>query len=379
MLVATDVAGDARVVREARTLAAAGHEVTVIGRDVPAGYVPPEGVTVESAGGRSTLSAAADRMRGRRLPPHLRVARWALLPRHRRQAFGSWARAARQVAGRHKADVVHAHDFTALPVGASIAQEQGARLVYDTHEFWPGRARLHRPTPLEDRHDGRTEARLGAQADAVLTVGAGVARLLRERYGWEDVVVVRNSFEGGPASDVPLPAEPVAAVYAGRIAPFRDLETVAAAAPRLAPLTVLAVGPADPAYLARLPRDRIEVREPLPVDDVDGVLRGSGVALVTLSARWANHLVALPNKLFHAVRAGVPVVATDHEEMRAVVTEHGIGALYPAGDVAALAGAVHEVVDRYADLVAAVERARPALSWEHDARTLLEVYEGLAR
>jgi glycogen(starch) synthase len=378
MLVATNVEGDARVVREARTLAAAGHEVVVIGKDVPADYVPPAGVTVESVGASSPLAGAAARLRGRPLPPHVRLARWALLPRHRRQVFQAWARVAHQAAMHHKADVVHAHDFTALPVGAAVAREQRAKLVYDTHEFWPGRPRLYRPTPMEDRRDARIEARLGDEADVVVTVGPGVAHLLQERYGWRDVVVVRNTFEAKPVSTEPLPEQPAAAVYAGRLAPYRELETIAAAAPKLAPLTVIAVGPADPAYLVTFPRDHIDVRDPLPIDEVDTLLRRAGIALVTHSARWANHRVALPNKLFHAVRAGVPVVATDHPELRAVVAGHGIGTLYPPGDADALARAVHAVAGRYGEFTAAVERARPALSWEQDARVLLDVYERLA-
>ena len=40
MLVATSVATDTRVLREAVTLAGAGHEVHVIGKDVPDGYAP---------------------------------------------------------------------------------------------------------------------------------------------------------------------------------------------------------------------------------------------------------------------------------------------------------------------------------------------------
>ena len=42
-LVQSAVAGDARVLREAQALAAAGYAVHVIGRDVPEDFVPPSG------------------------------------------------------------------------------------------------------------------------------------------------------------------------------------------------------------------------------------------------------------------------------------------------------------------------------------------------
>jgi glycosyltransferase involved in cell wall biosynthesis len=119
------------------------------------------------------------------------------------------------------------------------------------------------------------------------------------------------------------------------------------------------------------------VRPPLPVDDVDALLTGAGLALVTHSDRWENHRLAMPNKLFHAVRAGVPVVATDVGELGALVREHGVGELYRPGDGADLARAVGAALEHYPALVDAVRRAAPSLSWDADAAALLGVYERL--
>ena len=125
------------------------------------------------------------------------------------------------------------------------------------------------------------EARLGGAAFAVITVGDGVARALRERFGWQHVTVVRNTF---PMPD-PLPEpppKPSGAVYAGRLAPFRELEVVAAASRRV-DLPVTLVGPADETWLARFDPGRALVRPSLPVADVDALLTCAGLALVTLS------------------------------------------------------------------------------------------------
>src|SRR5664279_60107 len=95
MLVATSLASDTRVLREATTLAQAGYRVHVIGKQVPEGFVPPDGVTASSAGASSMFRAeGAPSLGGRRLSVPARAARWALLPTHRNQAFGRWANAA---------------------------------------------------------------------------------------------------------------------------------------------------------------------------------------------------------------------------------------------------------------------------------------------
>jgi glycosyltransferase involved in cell wall biosynthesis len=299
-----------------------------------------------------------------------------LLPQHRNRVHRAWLTAARVDALGRDADVVHAHDFNTLELGADVASRKGARLVYDSHEFWSGRPRHGRPTPYQRAAELRTERRLGAKADAVITVSYGIAELFRDRFGWSNVTVVRNSFPLPETAPEP-PDRPGGAVYAGRIAAYRELETVAAAAPMLQPLRVTLAGPADETYLASYQPGPITVRPTMPLPEAEALITREGLALVTHSNRWVNHRLALPNKLFLAVRAGVPVIATDVDELASCVRAYGIGALYRPGDVAGLVAATRTVMERYDEYVARVRAAAPALSWQSDGAALLGVYEGL--
>src|SRR5258708_4958612 len=205
MLVISNVATDTRVMREASALADAGHAVHVIGKDVSTGYEPPSGVTVSSVGAGSAFRKEGSESLGarRKLPPHLRAARWALLPQHRNSAFASWRAKAKAMAADLQFDAVHAHDFNTLPLGQELAGERRVPLVYDTHELWQGRPRVGRPTPWQKRREAKQERALGVRAAAVITVGEGVAQALRDSYGWRHVQVVRNTFplpEGGPVA-----------------------------------------------------------------------------------------------------------------------------------------------------------------------------------
>jgi glycosyltransferase involved in cell wall biosynthesis len=369
MLVWSDVGADARVQREAGTLADAGHHVHIIGRAVSASYQPPRNVSISSAGRAPTQDVTS---RPKSAP--FRVARWLLLPTHVRRRIAKWAVEATDDARTRTFDVVHAHDFSALAPGATLARERGVPLIYDAHEFWSGRPRLSRPAPLRRRLDEQLEGRLGAQASVVLTVGPGLAELLRDRFHWTNVQVVRNTFPMPPADEPPLPGPPTGAVYAGRIAAYRELETVIAAAERLPSFRVTLVGPVDAAYAADLRTGPVRVLPSAPLDEAVRLMREVGVALVTHSNRWINHRLALPNKLFLAVQAGVPVVATDVPELRRVVTEHGLGVLYPPGDAVGLAAAVGHVIENYPTFSRQVVAARPALSWDADKAALLAAY-----
>lgn len=375
MLAQSPVAGDSRILREASTLAASGHEVHIIGREIPDDFAPPAGVTVSSIGmARGYGSPPGPRRR----PPPMRAVRWLLLPEHRRAVEHAWVEQARDVAGTTgpSPDVVHAHDFNTLPLGAELSRRFGARLVYDAHEFWSGRPRIGRPTPLRTARERRLEKEFGRQAAAVLTVGEGVATALREDYGWPHVHVVRNTFEPRlePAGAL---VRPTGAVYAGRLAPFRELEVIAAASRRL-DIPVVLVGPADRTWLAGFDPGAATVHSPTSLDGIDRLLAEAGLSLVTHSDRWPNHRLALPNKLFHAVRVGIPVIATDVGELAKTVHEHHLGQLYRPGDHHDLVRAVGSAIAEYPDLRAAVAEATPALTWPRDEAVLLDVYACLS-
>ena len=369
MLVWTGVSTDTRVLREARSLVEAGWSVHIIGRAVPCDFVAPPGISVSSVG-----APPAAQGRSRELNATERVVRWLMLPEHVGRRLAVWQRQALVEARGHRADVVHAHDFSALPVGAELAQTWGVPLVYDSHELWSGRPRVGRPTPWRTRRYARLESELGARAQIVLTVGEGVAAALRERYGWRDVRVVRNTFPRTKPRDQRV-GRPAGAVYAGRIAPYRELEVIAQAS-RSTDLPITLIGPTDAQFLARFNPGRARIEASRSADEVDDVLVAAGLALVTHSDRWENHRLALPNKLFHAVRAGVPVVATDVGELARMVREHDLGELYRPGDADDLVRAIERAVARYPELQASVRAAAGPLSWDTDGRVLVDVYAG---
>jgi glycosyltransferase involved in cell wall biosynthesis len=384
MLVISNVAHDARVLREASALAERGHAVHIVGRDVPAGWRAPDGVTVQSVSGGSGLKPGGPSGPGRsRSAPAARVralGRWALLPQHRRRVWRTWCARARAAAAERRFDVVHAHDFNVLRLAAELAEGAGAKLVYDAHEWWSGRERHGRPTPFERAREKRAERRIAARADAVLTVSEGIAARLG-RWRSTQVVVVRNTFPpiSDPAETEQPPERPRGVVYAGRIGAARDIETLLHAAAALR-LETLLMGNADREYLPKLRGFDANFRiEPArPVDEVDAVLRRIGISMVTLTDTCENHRLALPNKVFHAVRAGVPVVAADLPELRRLVSSYGIGALYRPGDAASLRQALEAVAADYPGLCARARRARAELNWDQDAKELVKVYDALA-
>ncbi len=217
------------------------------------------------------------------------------------------------VEGRgHRADVVHAHDFSALPVGAELARDWGVPLVYDSHEVWAGR-----PRPAV-----RPRCAPGARHGSSVRWAPALRWFSRSAREWLGCFVNatpgrtcvwcatpsrsdrRREASGCPAAGCGVRRPPRALPRAGGDRPGESDGPAAVHARRTGRRPV-------PAHLR--PRARHPRRAAAPTRST--TCWPEGLALVTHSDRWVNHRLALPNKLFHAVRAGVPVVATDVGEL----------------------------------------------------------------
>lgn len=147
-----------------------------------------------------------------------------------------WAQVAADAAP--PADVYHGHDLTGLEAAGRAWRRHGGALVYDSHEiFLESGSNAHRPRVLKSMLAG-SERRWIAQAVALVTVNDSLATDLGSRYGPRRIVVVHNC----PARwepPVPRPqlirdatgiaADAPIALYHGGFSKHRGLEELAAA------------------------------------------------------------------------------------------------------------------------------------------------------
>jgi glycosyltransferase involved in cell wall biosynthesis len=247
----------------------------------------------------------------------------------------SWCEAAARKAPA--ADVHHAHDLTALPAGVAGAA-RGGRLVYDCHEIFLESGRHARHPAWYRRRLAAWERGMAQRADAVITVNDRVAAELRTRLAPKRTVVVHNCppAHTGPfnpalsvrtrlglAPDVPI------ALYHGGLSRHRGLEVLAAAIREPGLPGVHAVfmgyGPEQPA-VERLAADpafggRVHLLGAVAPDEVVDAVAGADVAVMPIEPSTRNHVFSTPNKLFEALAAGVPAVVSDFPEMRGIVLE----------------------------------------------------------
>jgi glycosyltransferase involved in cell wall biosynthesis len=414
MFVRNDVSVDARVLKEAATLHAAGHEVTILGTTRPGA---PHRVEREARDGFTIVRVPMPRWRRwwrwLRAPSRL----WSIArrrtaaPGERMDAldwlamwqFGTlaWARAAAREAGA--ADAYHGHDLTGLPA-AVFAQRlhPTARLVYDSHELYlESGATTGRPGWAIDWL-GRRERAWARQADALVTVNKALATELGPALRIERVVVVHNCPPRAAADVAPndriraaasIPADALIVLYHGGLRPGRGLRQLADAMlePGLesAHLAFIGFGPTrdEVVSLAAEGRfgGRLHVLAQVPPDEVVDWVASADVAAMPIQPSNRSYELSTPNKLFEALAAGVPVAASDFGGIRSIVVDDPdgpLGELCDPTDPADIARAILAILslspDARADLSERCRRAaHERWNWETESARLVDLYSEL--
>jgi glycosyltransferase involved in cell wall biosynthesis len=369
MLLHKSVEFDSRVRREAGALARAGHEVAVL--ELAA---VPLGARLDGFARRSVQPPTWMR---RRLPFHLY--RVAFLIAFVRELV------------RSKPDVVHAHDAAMLLPGIIGARLSGARLVYDSHE-------LATSVPYRERvwawFVAGIERLVVPRCTAVITVSDGIAERLRLRYRLprtptvvRNVTALRKHGPGGLRMALGIGPDTPLVLHQGAPAPARGCELLVTAVKRLPGTHLAFLGDPEPGYATLLRRvirehglqDRVTLLPSVPLEELLAHTAEADVGVTLLQDTCENHRLALPNKLFEYIAAGVPVVASALPETRGLVEHYGVGWCVQPGDSSALTETLSLALRRQGDpLRERLARAAEECSWEREQHRLLGLYERLA-
>ena len=429
MLVKNSFEYDARVRKEAESLARVGYRVTVIAIHVPGvtakEEILPSGVHVRRVPrlygalgrltGASTVTPGSSgapetsapsragsgddagttrRSRGARIASlGKRLVRRVLkLAGPAARTANTWwlNRQMRLAAVAKQPAVVHAHDLNTLHPAAQAAKVAGAKLVYDAHELHRHRHNLGRLAQLRARID---ERRLVRCVDLFITAGNAWADYLAGLYRIPRPVVLRNVPEPAtPAegwdlrTELGISAEQRVLLYQGSIQTNRGIEEAIGALAHLdrCVLVVAGYGAHRPALERLAARagvaDRVYFFGPVPNHELLHWTASADVGLCGIRNSSLSYYWSLPNKLFEYVMAGIPVVASDFPEMGALVRETGVGEVCDPDDPASIAAAVRRILDD-PDRAAACRRnaaqAANIHNWSHEEQVLLDAYTRL--
>lgn len=291
--------------------------------------------------------------------------------------------AADLLAGRRaRFDVVLADDIDTVPLALDLAPRGGVHA--DLHEYHPRQNEELRRWRLFVAPYYRWLVRTyGTRADSVTTVGEGIAREYRLRFGLRAGVVV-NAPHFVDLEPAPV-HEPLRLVHSGNAQRHR-LDVILAAMDLVTvPMTLdLYLMPNDPAYLAELKAryaasDRVRIHPPVAPDELPATLNAHDVGVYVLPPVSFNHLWALPNKIFDFVQGRLALVVGPSPEMAALVRRHGLGVVTDDFSAESLAQALERLTaEDVRDFKAAAHAAAQELSAEQQVRGWQRAVDALA-
>ena len=402
---------DVRVAKEAATLRAAGHEITLVCRGGPAEptFERIDGIDVQRLPVDELFAGPQGLVDG---------ARYVASAVH-----PVWRRTVAELADEDlpggSIDALHVHDLPLMTTALALGETHDVPVVADLHENYPEAVRqIHRmrgwreiardPEDLIQRlflapaRLKRLERHAVRNAERTITVCEEArAHYLRDCGAAPGRVrIVSNTVDldafDPDATDSPAalgfdPDDSFVVSYVGNFTEHRGLDTLIEGFARLAETRsdarLVLVGRGNEGYVAGLERlarslgvrDRVTLTGWVDFDDVPGYIAASDVCAVPHAATPHTE-TTVPHKLFQYMAMGVPVVATDVAPLARIVGRTECGLVTPAGDGAAMGEALNELADpgharEYGENGRqAVERQ---YNWAHDGSRLRAIYDEL--
>ncbi|WP_421790253.1 glycosyltransferase [Hyphobacterium sp.] len=228
-------------------------------------------------------------------------------------------------------DVIWAADPESLRLATRIAKRDGARLIYDAHEF-------HREEAPEDEARRqwviREEEAAAPLLTHLVTINPSIGDLYKSALPGIDPVIIRNVVDAraGDRDVSPLRVAAGASpdtkilLYHGALRSLRNLRELtqsAALLPEPWKLVILGDGPLK-AELAELGGPAI-LMDMVPYEDMPLWLAGADLGAVLYEDVGLNQHHCSPNKLYEYIAYGVPFLASDLPELRYFAQDAGCG------------------------------------------------------
>lgn len=379
MLVSNGYNPDIRVHKEAKTLTANGHNVTIIAWDRRAEKPEEEdidNIKVKRIGIRSAYGRIAANILA--FPIFWTALFFDLL-------FQDF-------------DVVHCHDFDTLLPGFLAGKTKRKRIVYDAHESYPAQKATMLPRSATWAIES-AEKLLVKRVDSVITVNDILSDMFQHMGGKVSVVMNCQRLEDYELDEKKVeetrkqinPKNRFLMIYIGGLMRGRGLEEMLnalAAIKRETPDKTPALAIYGRGNLADSLKDLAKKNNiddavyfggTINPDEVPTYTKAADLIFILYKPTEMNNRFASPNKLFEAIAAKKPIIATDVGALGQIIRKENIGLLVN-NDEKEITSAIRRLMDDahlYAELADNSRRATEKYNWGNEEKKLLAVYEKL--
>jgi glycosyltransferase involved in cell wall biosynthesis len=307
----------------------------------------------------------------------------------RQRRFIEYNLKAAKIAAKLNADIYHAVDLDTLWAAARAARATGGKVIYEARELYT------ELLALKDRYAVKAfwkilEKRFIHHANAIITINDSIADELVKRYGIERPQVAMNVAEVKPiAKPIDLRRQfnldsKFILVYQGVLRPGQGILRALQILSGLPDTGLVIIGEGPVRHeieneAARLDiAKRIRFAGMVEPDELPRYTAGGDAGLLLMEAKAMNNYLALPQKLFQYIAAGVPPIVTGLPELAKIVGRDRLGLVLDrvdvSNDVAAVGGFLAQGLN---DAKKACHEAQNKYNWDIEGGKIMAVYRGL--
>jgi len=285
-----------------------------------------------------------------------------------------------------KADLFVANDLDTLPGVWCASRLRGKPIIFDSHEYFTevpellGRIKVQKVWK-------RIERRIQPRLKNVITVNESIAKLFRKEYN-QEVTVISNFPNADPITpslghlpdgftDKPI------IIYQGAVNIGRGIEEMIFAMHDLAGFNFLIVGGGDKLEELRdlVKRenlvDRIYIVGRVPFESLPWYTKQATIGMSLEQDIGLNYRLALPNKLFDYMHAGIPVLASNLPEISRVVNDAACGVIisgFSPEEISEGIDKIHSDKQIYKELKGNALRNASKYTWGNQENALIDHY-----
>jgi glycosyltransferase involved in cell wall biosynthesis len=124
--------------------------------------------------------------------------------------------------------------------------------------------------------------------------------------------------------------------------------------------------------------EKIELKGMLPPDELWRVTQRAAIGIAVAEKEGLNQYLALPNKFFDYIHAGLPQVSMNYPEYKKINTKYNIAILIDDLNPETIAGALNNLLSNdviYNSLKENCLKARSNLNWQEEEKKLIDFYK----
>jgi glycosyltransferase involved in cell wall biosynthesis len=305
---------------------------------------------------------------------------------------------------RSRADLMHAHEHSSLWPLAFWVIVLRRQAIWDPHDYFRD-TRDGQPHSMKMQFRFLLERAVVTRGTPILVVSDGIRDLYKKLYPEAQVVVIKNySSQRHIRTDSPREIEIQARklvekrgnientvlrlVHPGLINPNRFSLDLIKAIGAIKGITLDIYG--EDRSTARIYENQlirvlsdnnianVSLKGAYASDSIVEILTDYHFVLLPFLTTRSNINLCLPNKFFQCIEAGLPLITSSMKELGGIITRHGLGYIYKAGDNAACIDVIKSCgsnADEYLQLVRNTLNYRSnEIDYAQQRSALLETY-----